>query len=46
MKQQPFRPKKSVYIIGQASVVGQQERMGPIGASFDISEKDDFGMES
>ncbi len=46
MKQQPFRPKKSVYIIGQASVVGQQERMGPIGSSFDISEKDDFGMES
>ncbi len=46
MKNEPFRPKKQVYIIGQASVVGQQERQGPIGSSFDISEKDDFGMDT
>lgn len=46
MKQEPFKPQNKVYIIGQASVVGQQERMGPIGDSFDISEKDDFGMDT
>lgn len=46
MKKEPFKPQNRVYIIGQASVVGQQERMGPIGNSFDISEKDDFGMDT
>ncbi len=46
MNKEPFRPKKRVFIIGEASVVGPQERMGPIGDSFDISEKDDFGMDT
>ncbi|MBE6598536.1 MAG: stage V sporulation protein AD [Ruminococcaceae bacterium] len=46
MNPQAFKPQKRVFIIGQASVVGQQERMGPIGDAFDISEKDDFGMDT
>jgi len=46
MKNTTLKPRTPVYIIGSASVVGQQERKGPIGASFDISEKDDFGMDS
>ena len=46
MKNTTLTPRTPVYIIGSASVVGQQERKGPIGASFDISEKDDFGMDS
>ncbi len=46
MNQNPFKPKRRVFIIGRASVVGRQERQGPIGESFDISEKDDFGMDT
>jgi len=46
MNKQPFSPRKRVFIVGNASVCGQQERMGPLGDSFDITEKDDFGMDT
>jgi len=46
MKNAAFKPQNSVYLISEASVVGKQEREGPIGDSFDISEDDTFGMDT
>lgn len=46
MKKEGFRPKKRVFVVSQASVVGKQEREGPIGPSFDLSKEDDFGMDT
>lgn len=43
-----FRIKKPVYIVSSASVVGMEERNGPLGEYFDIcEEKDDtFGQKT
>lgn len=46
MKTKPFVPKKRVFVLSYASVVGKKEKMGPLGALFDLSGDDRFGKDT
>ena len=46
MKQNPFTPARRVYIRSAASVVGEKEKLGPLGDLFDLSGEDHFGKET
>ncbi len=41
-----FSPQKRVFIISEASVVGQKEKNGPLGGLFDLAGDDRFGKDT